>query len=123
MERRVIYLASPYSSPSSLLRTIRYLQACRAAAKIMEQGHVVFSPIAHSHPVAKYGQLDALDAEMWKRQDEEFLSFASEVWVLTVGGWRDSHGVTHEIEWARANGVPVRFLHPDHREPTDEPEA
>lgn len=119
----MIYLASPYSHPNDGMRSDRYVLACYAAADLMRAGHVVFSPIAHSHPISRLGGVDPLDAELWERQDAPLLAAASEVWVLMLDGWRESRGVQAEIRWAEANGTPVRYLVPGETVPTDAPAA
>lgn len=49
-----IYLASPYTADDACVRELRYMQACHAAARLMREGHLVFSPIAHSHPLTDF---------------------------------------------------------------------
>jgi len=115
----VIYLASPYSHPSRSMRSYRFLQACRAAARLMRKGHVVFSPIAHSHPVARYGGLDEMDGALWQQQDAPMLALAHEVWVLMIEGWRESRGIQAEIAWAVEHGRAVRYLNEDADEPIE----
>jgi nucleoside 2-deoxyribosyltransferase len=50
----VIYLASPYSHPDPAVRQCRFELACMAAARRMERGLIVYSPIAHSHPIEQF---------------------------------------------------------------------
>lgn len=59
-----IYLASPYTSDSEALRQMRYDEACKACAKLIAGGNIVFSPIAHSHPLVRYGLRG--DFEYWR---------------------------------------------------------
>jgi nucleoside 2-deoxyribosyltransferase len=105
----VIYLASPYSHPDESVRISRFHAACDAAASLMRAGHVVFSPIAHTHPIAVRNALP-LGWEFWKATDEAFLSRCDELYVLMLEGWDTSKGVTAEIEIARALGHPVKFI-------------
>ncbi|MCP4786572.1 MAG: DUF1937 family protein [Fuerstiella sp.] len=48
----MIYLASPYSHSDANIREKRFRDVCRTAARLMRNGDVVFSPIAHGHPIA-----------------------------------------------------------------------
>lgn len=50
----MIYLASPYSHPEPRIKEARF----RAAAQLFKRGHLVFCPIAMSHPLAVYGNMD-----------------------------------------------------------------
>jgi len=54
-----------------------------------------------------------LDWSFWREYDRAFLEMCSEVWVLTLDGWRESHGVQAEIELARELGKPVVLVEPD----------
>ena len=51
----MIYLASPYSHPDAVVREQRFRDVCLAAARLIRAGQIVFSPIAHSHPIASGG--------------------------------------------------------------------
>ena len=107
----MIYLASPYSHPDAPMREARFRDVCRAAARLMREGHVVFSPIAHGHPIAAYGL--PTDWRFWEPFDREQLERCDELVVLTLAGWRESKGVQAEIQIARELGKPVRFLDPE----------
>ena len=109
----MIYLASPYTHPDPAVRQARFEAACRQAAEMMRCGIPVFSPIAHSHPVALHGGLDALDLEFWERQDLHFVEACSEIWVLQLDGWQESTGLQAEIEMALSLGKPVMYVEAD----------
>ena len=106
----MIYLASPYSHPDPAIREARFQVACQTAAELIRIGEVVFSPIAHSHPIAAYGLPS--DWRFWERHDLEHLARCDEVVVLTLDGWRDSEGVQREIRIARGLRKPLRYLDP-----------
>jgi len=104
----MIYLASPYSHPDAAVVERRFEAACQAAAALIRQGKTVFSPIAHSHSICRYGLPG--DWRFWQRQDLEYLDACDEVVVLKLEGWQESRGVQAEIAAARALGKPVSFL-------------
>ena len=104
----MIYLASPYTAPSWIDRLGRYHQACKAAAQLMEHGHVVFSPIAHSHGIAQF--MVANDHDFWMSQDLPFLRQAEKMIVLKLPGWEDSRGVAAEMAFAEYLGIPIEFM-------------
>ena len=107
----MIYLASPYSSRAAAVRAARFQAACRAAAHLMRAGHVVFSPIVHSHPLTAYG----LPSEwsFWERCDRAFLERCDRLVVLTLDGWQRSVGVQAELRLAADLTKPVSFLDPE----------
>ena len=109
--RTVIYLASPYNHDDPNVQELRYWEACRAAAQMMRAGWLVFSPIAHSHPIARFGLPG--DFAFWETLDKAWIDRCDELVVLTISGWRDSVGVTAEIEYARQRGLPIRYVDPD----------
>jgi len=106
----MIYLASPYSHPDANVRESRYQAACRASAQLMRAGKLVFSPIAHSHGITRYGLPE--DWAFWKACDRKHLENCDEVVVLMLDGWRESIGVQAEIAVAGQLGKPVSHLDP-----------
>lgn len=96
------YLATPYSRYKDGIWPA-YKVAARLAGRLVAQGLNIYSPIAHSHPLAIYGGVDPLDHDLWMRIDAPFVSVCGGLIVGTMDGWRDSKGVTHEIgEFVRA---------------------
>jgi hypothetical protein len=107
----MIYLASPYSHPELAIRVERFHAVCRIAAALMRNGEIVFSPIAHGHPIAEHGL--PTDWTFWERHCREQLAPCTELVVLTLDGWRESMGVAEEIRMAGRLGKPVRYITPD----------
>ena len=108
-EGRVIYLACPYSSMDADLREHRFRIACRLAARLMDQGHVVFSPVSHSHMISKYLG-NSNDSEFYVRQDLAFLPYCTELRVVHMAGWMLSRGVAREIGEAKRRGMPCYLV-------------
>lgn len=107
------YLAAPYSHPTDDMMIRRFEAACVAAARLMEKGIVVFSPLSHSVPVAAYGELYATDHEFWMAQDLPILELCDVLAVLKIPGWDTSRGVEAEIETAREKCMPITYLEPE----------
>ena len=95
------YLASPYSSPDHRIRESRFEAATQKAAELMRAGEVIFSPIAHSHPIDLYFR-NPESGEFWMRQDIPILRHASKLYVLMLQGWESSKGIAQEVELADA---------------------
>ncbi len=106
----MIYLASAYSHPDARVREWRFQEACRAAAALLRAGLTVLSPIAHSHPIARFGMPTSW--EFWSQIDREYLSRCDVLAVLTIPGWRESVGVQAEIKLAHELGLPVVYVAP-----------
>ena len=107
--RPLLYLAVPYSHPSPEIRAERFRAANRAAGKLMADGHHVFSPISHTHPIAEVCELPK-GWDYWEAFDRAYLQCCHKLIVLTLDGWMDSIGVTEEIRIAQEMGVPVEFM-------------
>ena len=103
-----VYLATPYTGTPEQQKE-RFDQACLIAGEIIQQGHCVFSPIAHSHPIAEICGIDGTH-DFWKDQNESWLSWCDEVWVAEIPGRQKSKGVQWEISWAHKHGKRVRFM-------------
>ena len=111
------YLASPYQNPDDQTDRQyceqRYDEACQAAAILMSQGHLIFCPIAHSHPIAAWlPEAQRTSHDFWLKQDFALLAKADRLIVLQLHRWAESYGVAMEIEFARDNGIPVEYLDP-----------
>ncbi len=105
----LIYLASPYSDPDKSVMEERFNAACKAAGEIFLEGHMVFSPIAHTHPIAKAVNLPQ-GFDFYADYDYAMLTRCDELIVLRLTGWEESRGVQEEIKMANKLGLPVRYL-------------
>lgn len=79
------------------------------AAQYCNNGIAVFSPIAHTHFLADYmDEAKRMNFDLWMKMDLPILKDADELHVLCIDGWRQSRGVTREIEFATQIGIPVK---------------
>jgi hypothetical protein len=106
----MIYLATPYWSDDPNLRPDRFILACRIAAKLMLEGHVVFSPIAHSHSVAVHGNLPPGHDFDWMAQDLPMLRNCQMLLVAMMPGWKESKGIALEIREAAREHIYTEYL-------------
>ncbi len=106
-----IYLACPYSYPEENVRLFRFKQANIAASKLMNEGHVVYSAISHTHPIAVDASLP-LGWDYWQNVDEVFISLCHTLAVLKLPGWQESKGVNAEMEIAQRLGKSIIFIEP-----------
>jgi nucleoside 2-deoxyribosyltransferase len=107
----MIYLASPYSHPDPAVQEQRFLAVCEAAAKLMVRGYVIFSPVAHSHPIAQFGL--PKDWNYWAEFDRDFLSHCDSMIVLMLPGWRESVGVRAEIAIMTKMKKTIAYISPE----------
>lgn len=112
-EFKLVYLASPYSHKDPKVMFKRYTAVTKAAAKLMQMYDVVFFlPITQSHHMVKLNSNMNGGWNYWKGVDLFMISRSDEVWVLQLDGWKESVGVTAEIEYAREQGIRVRYFEP-----------
>lgn len=105
------YLGSPYSKhPGGLDKA--HEEACMAAAKLIAAGVPVFSPVAHSHSIAFFGNLDARDHGKWMPVDEPLMRAAHGLIVLMIDFWRESRGLQEEIAYFTGAKKPVVYMTP-----------
>jgi len=107
----MFYLASPYSDPDPAIREQRFQAACAATARLLCDGHLVYSPVVHGHPLVQHGL--PVDWSFWERYDRQHPEHCDEVVVLTLPGWQESVGVQSEIRHASVLGKPVRYVEPE----------
>ena len=107
----IAYLATPYSRyPRGTSEAFK--DASKIAAQLLCAGLKVYSPIAHTHPIAVYGALDLLDHSIWLPFDEAMMEVASVLIVAQLEGWEESKGVAHEVKFFADRGKPIYDLDP-----------
>lgn len=111
MFEKLIYLASPYSHPDPLVREQRFRSVCEEAGRLTQEGILVYSPIAHNHPVSEFFELPG-DWGFWKPICEAMLRRCDELWVLDIPGVSESKGVRHELQFAIRRQMPVYYKKP-----------
>ena len=105
----MIYLACPYSHPMEGVRKARFRAANITAARLMAEGHIVYSAISHSHPIAVENGL-GLDWDFWRAADIYFIGICDEVVVLMYPGWDTSQGIAAEMRIAKSLGKKITFM-------------
>jgi len=110
---KLIYVASPYTSPLRAVEETRNIKVAVAMGWLMNAYPDLsfFSPICHTHPIATLCKLPG-HWEYWKKYDEAMLSRCDEIWVLCLDGVEESKGVNAEIELAKKLGVDLWYLYP-----------
>jgi nucleoside 2-deoxyribosyltransferase len=107
-----IYLAIPYTFNPERSFEI----ANKICADLMSKGHVVFSPISHSHPVADYLPNELrTDSDWWMSQDLPFVDWCDELHMVNIGEEghsliERSKGVQMEFQHATNIGKPVKII-------------
>lgn len=103
------YLASPYSKYRYGMDAA-WRRVCGVTGRLVKAGVPVYSPIAHTHPVALYSYMDPTDHKIWLPADEPMMRAASGLLVLMMEGWRDSLGVQFEIDHFATDNMPIYYL-------------
>jgi hypothetical protein len=105
------YLGTPYTKfPAGL--DAAHVLASRLTADLLKLGVPVYSPIAHTHPVAVHGEMDKVDHEIWVKADKPLLEAAGGLIVVMAESWERSRGLAHEIAEFRASGKPIVYWDP-----------
>jgi hypothetical protein len=105
----LVYLATPYTKYRDGI-DCAFRDSAALAAQLLKLGIKVYSPIAHCHPIALYGELNPLDHSVWIPFDEAMMTAADVLLVAQLDGWRESYGINHEIQFFKAAGKPVFYL-------------
>lgn len=99
----LVYLATPYSKyPEG--HAAANVMACRIAARMMDKGVAVYSPIAHGYGIALHAREDGIDlsdgADSWTSVNHAVLTSCDALVVADVEGWQDSAGIRREVDMA-----------------------
>ncbi len=104
------YLATLYTKHPVGLRSA-FGEACALAGELIEAGVSVFSPIAHSHPIAMRCLMDPRDYRIWQASNRPLVEAAKGLIVVTAPGWEDSVGIADEME--AFAGRPIVLWNPE----------
>lgn len=108
----LVYLGSPYTKyPAGIEAAFK--DVSNLAARLVAEGFIIFSPIAHSHVLAEHSSLPTLDYNVWLGQDFEIIRRCDTMFLATMTGWEESYGMHKEIEHALALGKPIYTLDPE----------
>lgn len=109
-DMKLVYLACPYTHNDRAIAERRAKIASYVAAKLMQHGFVVFSPLSHSTAIAPYLK-NHFDHKFWLTQDLPWLLKCDILIVLCLPGWSQSFGVSQEINTAIQHGIPIKYVH------------
>lgn len=109
-KKQRIYFVSPYTHKDEKVMAFRYEEALRVVARLINKGHLVFSPIVHCHPIAVAHTLPR-DYSFWQDYSTSFLLYWAEaVNVLCLHGWMESTGIRNELVIAREAKLPIHYI-------------
>jgi hypothetical protein len=91
---------------------LAFVRVCQEAALLIKAGIPVFSPIAHSHPIAVNGEIDPFDHNIWLPADKLMMDAAKGLIVCKLPGWAASYGLSEEIKYFAGLNLPVVYMNP-----------
>jgi len=109
MIKDIVYIGCPYTHKDPQVRQERFEKVTQAAAKLVERGENILSPITHSHPLAKLGNLPTT-WDFWKDYDTSLLIKCKKMYVLMLPGWKESKGLQAEINVATFLNIQIDYL-------------
>jgi len=108
----LIYMGTPYTRYPAGLQ-VAFEQSAKLAGRLIRNGVRVYSPIAHCHPIAIYGDLNPIDHSIWIPLNESMMRASNALLVAEMEGWKDSIGVQQEIGIFERDGKPVYYINPN----------
>jgi hypothetical protein len=112
MDRKdIIYLGLPYMHDDEVVMDFRADISDIVAADLANRGFNVFAPISAWHHISKKYGLPG-EWEYWKDFDESFIKICSKVLIIILEGWRQSVGVTAEIDLSKKYNLEVGYIDP-----------
>ncbi len=109
------YLASPYSKyPYGIDKAFEDISSI--AGTLLKKGILVYSPIAHSHPVAVHGKIDPYDHSIWMPLDLKIAESCKGLIIAEMEGWETSYGISLEIAHFKKLNLPIYYYKVDKNE-------
>lgn len=111
-KKPVYYMASPYriyAEPGDNGKGLRraFTVAAVSAAELVKMGYTVFSPVAHSHPIAIAGKIDPFDDALWMGQCRKMVETCGGLFILAAPRFEKSRGMREELELATKLKKPI----------------
>ena len=117
----LVYLGTPYSKfPTGT--EAAFQAAASLAGRMLVAGVNVYSPIAHTHPIAIHSGLNPLDHSIWIPFDAAMMDKADALVVAMMDSWEASYGLQIETDEFTQAGKPVYWLDPVTMALTDVPQ-
>lgn len=109
---KVYYLASPYSHKNKGEVYRRYREQQRLhAALIQKYNALIIAPIEMCHMLSERFHMPT-GYEYWKNRDRTLIEHSDGIIVCLMEGWKESVGVTDEIQHAKSLGKELLYLNP-----------
>lgn len=105
------YLAGPYTHENSALVAHRRLDHLHAEYWLIAQKLDVIAPINSSGSLEGIWNLP-IQYEFWQSRDRKSIRYCDGVIVILMPGWKESKGVTDELQYAKQKGKPIYYLKP-----------
>jgi Domain of unknown function (DUF1937) len=108
----IIYLACPYSHPDYEIRVTRFRAVTEVAARLIEKGCIIFSPVTMTHPIdlVMAGDKETMGSDFWVEFDQAFMRACSSLVILTLPGWQESNGIKREMEFFIENKKDIYLI-------------
>lgn len=108
----LIYVGTPYTRYHDGIEAA-FQDACKLTARLLREGLRVYSPIAHTHPIAIHGGIDPLDLSVWLPFDAAIMAKSDAMLIGKLPGWLISTGVQHEMNVFSGAGKPIFAVDPE----------
>lgn len=109
------YLATPYSKYARG-PDMAFIDAARLAARLMQAGIDIYSPIAHGHPLSVHGGISKYDYSIWMPANFKMARRMDALIIGMLPGWDRSEGIAEEVHFFKAELKPIFHLDPDRME-------
>ena len=103
------YLATPYSKWKDGTDNA-FVEACRVAGILIRAGVSVFCPIAHTHPIASFGNIDRFDHAIWLPAAGPPVRAPRGLIVCQMPGWERSIGICKEVDFFIDESKPIIYM-------------
>lgn len=105
----MIFVAQPYYTVSEHTIRQRVKMGSLYCGALLNQGVMCVSPVVYGTTILEHVSLPK-DFSFWDQISFTLLEKCSEMHVLALDGWKDSRGVTAEINRATELGIPIKYL-------------
>lgn len=111
---KILYIACPYTDDDPNIQLKRVALATKVAGIYVARGHIVYSPLTHTHLIdGTIPMLDKPTYDWWLKFNQPFMEICNEMIIIQTKGWDKSTGIAEERAYFKRANKPISFFLPE----------
>ena len=105
------YLASPFKSSQQAIERLRFMAVAKCSGMLAAQGVCAVSPILNGYTMRAHMGFNQMTEDDFKAWDHVLMPRCNGILVLQLEGWKESVGLSDELDHFAERHAPVAYIH------------